>query len=201
MGDFIALIFIISLGRFFLSLAGLDTASAFAGMGSSREMFISGLAEPIALLSIFAISFNCGSTSLQLISASAFFKFSTFLAAVSLFIVIIAETSRLPIDNQETHLELTMVHEAMALEYSGRSLALLEMAAYIKQVVFFSLIIAFLFPSGSVLTYFIRLIFICIGVAVLEVSLAKMRLFRVVDLLTFSIVISLLAVVTQALGF
>lgn len=197
MGDFLALIFILALGRFFIALAGLDAGSAFGGMGSSREMFVSSLVEPVALLAVFAVSLNAGSTGLQAISAAQTLRLSSAIAAISLFIVTLAETSRIPIDNQETHLELTMIHEAMVLEYSGRSLALIELASYIKQIVFFSLIAAVVIPFGN---YAVKMLAISATVAALEVSVAKMRLFRAVDLLSFSFVLSLTSVVISAMG-
>lgn len=212
MGDFLTVIFMLALGRFFLALAGLDAASAFGGMGSSREMFISSLVEPIALLSVFTVSLNCGSTSLEIISSSQGMRLSSLIAAVSLFVVTVAETTRVPVDSQETHLELTMVHEAMALEYSGRSLALIELAAYIKQIIFFSLLANIVFPfSVSCLSdytqfvvasgiYMAKIIGVAVLVAILEVSVAKMRLFRVVDFLAFSFALSIMAIVVHTMG-
>jgi len=209
-GDLLLLVFLFSLGRFFLALAALDTGSSFGGMGSSREMFISSFAEPAAILSIFAISLNLGTTNLLAISYLYAIKLSTVIAAISLFMVILAETSRIPIDNQETHLELTMIHEAMVLEYSGRSLAIIELASYIKQVIFFSLIGTILLPvflsyglannfmvfSG----YLAKLFTLCILVAFIEVNLAKMRLFRAIDFFSFSFVLALIAIIMAALG-
>ena len=146
MGDFLALIFIFSLGRFFLALSALDTGSSFGGMGSSREMFISSLVEPALLLVVFSIALQFGSTDISAFSGMHAVTVSSIVAATALFLVTIAETSRIPVDNQETHLELTMVHEAMVLEYSGRSLALIEMASYVKQMVLFFLIAQIVFP-------------------------------------------------------
>lgn len=198
MGDFLALIFILSLGRFFIALAGLDAGSAFGGMGSSREMFISTFVEPVALLSVFAVSLNAGSTNLAAISAPAGLRLSSVIAALSLFIVTIAETSRIPVDNQETHLELTMIHEAMVLEYSGRSLALIELASHIKQAVFFSLVAAVVIPWGD---FALKMAVIIVAVSLIEVSVAKMRLFRAVDFLSFAFVISIMAVIVSAAGY
>jgi len=196
------IIFILALGRFFLALAGLDAASVFGGMGSSREMFISSLVEPVALLSIFAVSLNAGSTSLQVVSGFGGLRVSSVIAAISLFIVTIAETSRLPVDNQETHLELTMVHEAMILEYSGRSLALIEWASYIKQIIFFTILANMVIPFGfpNIAVYFIKIVILSFLIGVFEISIAKMRLFRVVDLLSFSLFISITAVIISSIG-
>jgi formate hydrogenlyase subunit 4 len=211
-GDFLALIFILALGRFFLVLAGLDTASSFGGMGSSREMFISSLAEPALYLAVFAVSLRFGSTSLVVASQMHTLSASLIVAASALFLVTIAETSRIPVDNQETHLELTMIHEAMVLEYSGKRLALIELSAYIKQMILFFLIANIIFPVvpfGAVnftqsflwMAWFLARIFI-IGLitAVLEVSVAKMRLFRAADFLGFAFVLGIVAVICAVLG-
>ncbi len=212
MGDFLALIFIFALGRFFLALSALDTGSSFGGMGSSREMFISSLAEPALCLVIFSLFLQFRSTDISAFSGIHAVSVSSLVAALSLFLITIAETSRLPVDNQETHLELTMVHEAMVLEYSGRSLALIEMASYIKQMIFFFLIAQIIFPivppslgnlwqmSFWFLWYLTRIIIISIVVALTEVSLAKMRLFRVADFLGFAFVLGVIASVCAILG-
>ncbi|MDD5729882.1 MAG: NADH-quinone oxidoreductase subunit H [Candidatus Omnitrophica bacterium] len=213
MGDIFVFLFVLALGRFFIALAGLDTASAFGGMGSSREMFVSSLVEPVALLSLFVIALNSGSSSFTAVTGFGPMHLSSAIAAIALFVVVIAETSRLPVDNQETHLELTMIHEAMVLEYSGRSLALIELASHIKQIVFFSLLADIIFPWSSlrflnnpglifagISFYCVKIAVIALCVAVVEVSLAKMRLFRVVDFLGLSFVLSIMAGVIQALG-
>ncbi|MDP3790879.1 MAG: NADH-quinone oxidoreductase subunit H [Candidatus Omnitrophota bacterium] len=191
----IAAFFVLGLARFFLALAGLDAGSSFGGMGSSREMFISSLAEPTAFISIFVLCMG----------QEGAFRISSLLAGLAFFVVVIAETSRVPVDNQETHLELTMVHEAMVLEYSGRSLALIELGGHIKQMAFFVMLSWYFFPnmitgfSGPAVFAFS----VAVGalvVALIEMSLAKMRLFRVVDLLSFSFFIALLASVVAGLG-
>jgi formate hydrogenlyase subunit 4 len=207
-GDFILIIFILAIGRFFTALSGIDAGSPFGGMGSSREMFISSMAEPAAILSIFAVSLNAGTTNLGVISGLHAIKFSSIVAGLSLLMVAIAETSRVPIDNQETHLELTMIHEAMILEYSGRSLALIELASYIKQIVFFSLIGVILFPvaaaeSGILFgmgVYILKILGLSAIVSLVEAGCAKMRLFRAVDFLAFAFVIALAAVVVSIMG-
>ena len=212
MGDFFALIFIFALGRFFLALSALDTGSSFGGMGSSREMFISSLVEPVLCLIVFSLFLQFGSTNILAFSGIHAISISSIVAAVALFFVAIAETSRIPVDNQETHLELTMVHEAMALEYSGRSLGFLEMATYIKQMVWFFIIAQIIFPIllpefinlpqivSWVLWYLVRIIIIVIIVALVEVMVAKMRLFRVADFLGFAFVLGAIAVVCAILG-
>ena len=201
MGDVILIIFVFALGRFFLALAGLDAGSAFGGMGSSREMFISSLIEPVLLLSVFAVSLNAGSTSISALSGAHAIRLSAILAAIAFFAVMIAETSRIPVDNQETHLELTMIHEAMVLEYSGPSLALIELASYIKQAVFFSLLANVILPRQGIVVFIAEIAAISLIISGLEVSIAKMRLFRVVDLASFSFVLAVVAVIISILGF
>ncbi len=209
-GDFLAVIFIFALGRFFLALAALDTASSFGGMGASREMFISSLVEPALCLTVFSIFLQFGSTSLSAFSGIHAVSIAALIAALALFLVTIAETSRIPVDNQETHLELTMVHEAMVLEYSGRPLALIEMALHVKQMVWFFLIAQLIFPitafspGASVFLwcawYFVRIFIIVLAVALVEVSVAKMRLFRVADFLGFIFVLGVIGSICAMLG-
>ncbi len=211
MGDFFVLVFIFSLGRFFLALSALDTGSSFGGMGSSREMFISSLVEPALCMVILAVSLQFGSTDISAFSGVHAITVSSVVAALALLLITLAETSRIPVDNQETHLELTMVNEAMVLEYSGRSLALIEMASYIKQMIFFFLIAQIIFPIGLpsgnlaqiifwVLWYLARLGIIVVIVALVEVTVAKMRLFRVADFLGFAFVLGVIATVCAILG-
>lgn len=204
-GDFLVLIFLFGLGRFFIALAGLDTASAFGGMGSSREMFISGLAEPVIFLAIFALSLQYGSTNLSVLNNPHAFSIAGLAASGALLMVILAETSRLPVDNQETHLELTMIHEAMILEYSGRRLALIELSTYLKQLIWFILLANIIFPVGAlasfdpgqllvwVAVFTGRIFILSILIAFLEVSIAKMRLLRITDFFTFAITLGLIA--------
>ncbi|MDD5129075.1 MAG: NADH-quinone oxidoreductase subunit H [Candidatus Omnitrophica bacterium] len=218
-GDFLALIFIFSLGRFFLVLSALDTGSSFGGMGGSREMFISSLLEPALCMAVFAVSLQFGSTDILAFSGMHAISVSSVVAALTLFLVAIAETSRIPVDNQETHLELTMIHEAMVLEYSGRSLALIELSSHIKQMILFFLIAQIIFPIGLpaclvggsfctsfmqiflwVLWYLLRIIIIAIAVALVEISVAKMRLFRAADFLGLAFVLGVIASVCAILG-
>ncbi|MCK9582847.1 MAG: NADH-quinone oxidoreductase subunit H [Endomicrobiales bacterium] len=212
-GDFLAVIFLLALGRFFLALAGLDTGSSFGGMGSSREMFISSFVEPAAILAIFAVSVAGGTTNMASLSLVSFVRPSAIVAAVAFFIVLLAETSRLPIDNQETHLELTMIHEAMVLEYSGPSLALIDMAAHIKQILFMTIAVNAVLPPAvsNVLLpfaplsgfafYCLKILIVGTCVALLEVSIAKMRLFRSVDFLLFGFLLSAITFIIAILGF
>lgn len=210
-GDFLALLFILAVGRFFLALAALDTGSSFGGMGSSREMFVSSFVEPIACLVIFTLSLLYGSTNLALLNGARALSAGSLIAALALFLIVIAETSRMPVDNQETHLELTMIHEAMILEYSGRSLALLEMASYVRQMIWFLLIAQIVFPMSAPSSagpwvivawcawFAGRLVLVAAAVALVEMAFAKMRLFRAVDYLGFAFALAVLAVVSAIL--
>lgn len=214
MGNIIVLMYLFLLGTFFLALAGLDAGSAFGGMGSSREMAIAALAEPTVMIAIFAIALRAGTTSLDGIIARSvqdpllIVNVGHLLAFAAFFIVALAETGRLPVDNPATHLELTMIHEAMILEYSGRHLALIEWAAGMKLVLFLTLLANLFVPWGVALTtapaalgialvaLVLKVLGLGLGIAVLETAVAKLRLFRVPELLTGSFTIALLAVFT-----
>jgi formate hydrogenlyase subunit 4 len=214
MGNIIALMYLFLLGTFFLALAGLDAGSAFGGMGSSREVAIAALAEPTVLIAIFGIALRAGTTSLDgIITRFAddpllMLNAGHFLAFVALFIVALAETGRLPVDNPTTHLELTMIHEAMILEYSGRHLALIEWAAGMKLFLFLTLLSNLFFPwgvaleitplalFGAFLALAVKLLLAASAIALLETAVAKLRLFRVPELLAGSFTVALLAVVT-----
>lgn len=200
MGDILLVIFMLSLGRFFLSLAGLDAGSSFGGMGSSRDMFISSLVEPVMLLSIFVVGANSGSTNPAVMAAQGPARLSGITASLAFFMAMMAETSRIPVDNQETHLELTMVHEAMILEYSGMRLAMIELAAHIKQILFFTILASVVLPFGGIMLYPVKIIAISAAIGVIEVSFAKMRLFRVVDFVSFALALSIMAIVFSAVG-
>ncbi len=201
LGDVFVIIFLLALGRFFMALAGLDTGSTFGGMGSSREMFLSSLAEPAMLVSVFAASLAAGSTGINALVAAGTFKISLICSGLAFYLVLLAETARVPVDNQETHLELTMIHEAMLLEYSGKSLALIELAGYLKQFILISMLVYFFIPFGTGPVFYIaKFLAVCAGTAILEVTIAKMRLFRAVDYLIFSFMISLAAVAAFVMG-
>ena len=210
--DLFAVVALLTLGTVALALAGIDTGTAFGGMGASRETTIVALVEPTLLVAIFALSVPVGSTNLGAIvtaglehPASVFSPVSL-LAAVALVVVIIAETGRLPVDNPSTHLELTMVHEAMVLEYAGPDLAIIELASSMRLVVFLGLLANLFVPWGIATSG--QPVLIAVGVAVFvakvallggalavgEVFMAKLRLFRVPELLAGSFVLGLLAV-------
>jgi formate hydrogenlyase subunit 4 len=214
MGNIIALMYLFLLGMFFLALAGLDAGSAFGGMGSSREVALAALAEPTVLIAIFGIALRAGTTSLDgMITRFAaepllMLNAGHLLAFIAFFIVALAETGRLPVDNPATHLELTMIHEAMILEYSGRLLALVEWAAAMKLFLFLTLLSNLFFPWGVALTntpvalviaflaLVIKLFLFAGAIALVETWVAKLRLFRVPELLAGSFTVALLAVVT-----
>ncbi len=215
-GDLVVVVYLLLLGTFFLALAGLDPGSAFGGMGASREMTVAALAEPTVALAIFALALSAGSTNLgqivaRTLSGPAAVSPGHLLAFLALFIVTLAETGRLPIDNPATHLELTMIHEAMVLEYSGRYLALIEWAAGLKLLIFFSLLSNLFVPWGvaarltagaltlAVASLLVKLVALAAVVAVLETRIAKLRLFRVPELLSVSFVLALLAVTSSFL--
>ncbi len=215
--DLLVVVYLLLLGTFFLALAGLDPGSPFGGMGSSRGMTVAALAEPTVAVAIFALATGAGSTNLgemtrHLIeSPEVALSPGHALAFASLFIVMLAETGRLPVDNPATHLELTMIHEAMVLEYSGRHLALIEWAAALKLFVFFTLLANLFLPVGmstsmsagalgvASLALVVKLLVLCVAVAVLEIRVAKLRLFRVPELLSASFVLALLAVTSAFL--
>ena len=211
-GDLFAVVYLLLLGTVFLSLAGLDAGTAFGGMGSSREMTIAAIAEPTLLVAIFALSVSTGSSNLGTIVAATLAHPSraaspaSMLAFSALAIVTIAETGRIPVDNPSTHLELTMIHEAMILEYSGPDLALVELAAHLRLVVFLGLLANLFFPWGIATTaqplhllaaagaVAVKLVVLAAVIAVVEVFIAKVRLFRVPELLAASFVLAFLAV-------
>ena len=216
-GGVLAVVYLLALGRFFLALGGLDTGGSFGGLGSSREMTISAIAEPALMLAVFTVAIGAGSTNLSTVAQSAlgqswrFLAPSQMLAFAALFIVLIAETGRIPVDNPATHLELTMIHEAMILQYSGPYLALIEWAAAIKQLVLMTILVNVFFPFGlsvdwspgpvllSLVLFIFKLLLLSVVVAAVEVSNAKMRLFRVPELLAIAFVLSALALVSTFL--
>ncbi len=217
MGDLLVVVYLLLLGTFFLALAGLDPGTAFGGMGASREMTVAAIAEPTIALAIFGLALGAGSTNLgrivmeTLTHPGMVISPGHLLAFAALFIVTLAETGRLPVDNPATHLELTMIHEAMILEYSGRYLALIEWAAWLKLFIFFSLLSNLFLPWGlatsltpaalviAVVTLVIKLGVLGVVVAVIETRIAKLRLFRVPELLGVSFVLALLAVTSSFL--
>jgi formate hydrogenlyase subunit 4 len=209
--DLIAIIALLGSARFFLALAGLDVGTSFGGIGSSREMMIASLAEPAMIMIVFTLALVAGSTQLStmaafMLSSEVGLRVSLGLALVALVMVAIAENARIPVDNPATHLELTMVHEAMVLEYSGRHLALIELSASLKLLLYVSLIACVFAPWGmaapsagsgaltlGMLTYLGKLAAGGCLLAVFEMSIAKMRVFRVPEFLGAALMLGLLA--------
>jgi formate hydrogenlyase subunit 4 len=213
-GDAILVIYLLAIGRFFMTLAGLDAGSTFGGMGSSREMTISSLFEPSLLVSVFTLGLIAKSTSFYAIMSTSISAGISIIQPVylitfvAIFIILIAETARTPVDDPSTHLELTMVHEAMILEYSGRHLALMELGASVKQLIFITLLANIFIPLDrlipftgngtiavlliSLLLYLVKVLFIAVLIAVTEISTVKLKLFSVPNLAMISFVLSCL---------
>jgi formate hydrogenlyase subunit 4 len=218
-GDLIFVVYLLAMGRFFISLSALDSGGTFGGMGSSRESMLSILFEPSLLISLFTLCLISGNISLQ----SAFLTTIQpgfmplqpvyLLIFISIFIVMIAETSRLPVDDPATHLELTMVHEAMVLEYSGKNLAMLELASSIKQLIFIVILANLFIPTDaltlglgfplavilSLLLFLIKVTLITFVLATVEVFTVKFRLFSVPNLATLSFILAFLGFVQRFL--
>lgn len=208
--DLIAIVALLGSVRFFLALAGMDIGTSFGGIGSSREMMIGAIAEPAMLLTMFSVALVAGTTQLSYVvefmaSGEVGIRVSLGMALIALIIVAIAENARIPVDNPSTHLELTMVHEAMVLEYSGRHLAMIELAAMLKLLLYVALIGCIFSPwgiapndsgPGELLAGFLfflgKLAAGGVLLAVFETSIAKMRVFRVPDLLGAALMLGLL---------
>ncbi len=212
LGDLFSLIYLLLLGTVFSALAGLDPGTPFGGMGASRAMTIAAVAEPTVLVAIFALSVSAGSSKLTTIVSntlhhpSAVASPESLLAFGALVVVTLAETGRLPVDNPSTHLELTMIHEAMLLEYSGPDLAIVELAADVRLMVFLGLLSNLFVPWGIATTnrpidlvvaaaaVIAKIVILAVAISAFEVFLAKVRLFRVPELLAGSFVLAFLAV-------
>ena len=209
--DLIVVIALIGSARFFLALAAMDAGTSFGGIGASREMMIATLSEPATIMIVFTLALLAGSTELSIMagfmqSPAVGLRVSLALALVALVMIAIAENGRVPIDNPATHLELTMVHEAMVLEYSGRHLALIELAASIKLLLYMSLIACIFIPWGQAppradasaqligaALYVVKLAAGAVLLALFETIVAKMRVFRVSDFLGVALMLGLLA--------
>jgi formate hydrogenlyase subunit 4 len=209
--DLIAIIALLGSARFFLALAGMDVGTSFGGIGSSREVMIASLAEPAMIMVVFTLALIAGSTQLSTIAGVLLYsevglRVSLGLALFALIMVAIAENGRIPIDNPATHLELTMVHEAMVLEYSGRHLAVIDLAAELKLLLYVSLIACIFLPWGiappdagasalalGFVTYLGKLATGGILLALFETSIAKMRVFRAPEFLGAALMLGLLA--------
>lgn len=214
--DVIVLVGLLGLARFFLALAGMDVGTAFGGMGSSREMLVSGLAEPALLLTVFTLAMTAHTTNLasviDYVANTEFALRPSFMFALgALLLVAVAECGRVPVDNPATHLELTMIHEAMILEYSGRHLALMEWAAQLKLMIYGVLIANVFFPWGiaatltpsaigiGLLAIIGKLTLLGILLALSETVLAKMRLFRAPLYLNVAFLLALLGLLSHVI--
>jgi formate hydrogenlyase subunit 4 len=215
-GGILALVGMLALGRFLLAMAALDTGSPFGGMGASREMTIAALAEPALMLGLFTSALAAGSLNLgvlvrSLVERGPSFSASDILALAGLFIVLIAETGRVPVDNPATHLELTMIHEAMVLEYAGPDLALVEWAAAVKELLYVTLLIDLFLPLGlsttvapgplliALLAWSGKVLVFAVTTTVVESTNAKLRLFRVPELVAISLGLGFLALTIRFL--
>ena len=211
--DLLALVGLLAAARFLQALAALDSGTSFGGIGASREMMIASLAEPATLMAVFTISLFIRSTSIPgiaefVLANEVGLRVSFALALISLIMVALAENARMPVDNPTTHLELTMVHEAMILEYSGRHLALVEAAAMVKLLLYLSLIAGIFVPWGlapagagapalalGLASWIGKLALGGVALALFEVSLAKMRVFRVAEFLGGALLLGLLGTI------
>jgi formate hydrogenlyase subunit 4 len=214
--DVIAIVGLLALARIFLALAGMDVGTAFGGMGASREMLVSALAEPAMLMAVFTLAMTAHSTNLSSvvdfqISGAGVLRPSYLFALAGLMLVAIAETGRIPIDNPATHLELTMIHEAMILEYSGRHLALMDWAAQVKLLLYAVLVVNVFFPWGIAQTpegvqilyglaaVLVKLALLGVVLGVSETVLAKMRLFRAPAFLNLALLLGLLGLLSHVI--
>ena len=211
-GDLIAITALLGSARFALALAGMDIGTSFGGIGSSREMMISSLAEPAMLMIVFTVALIAGSTQLSTIAETMLnghvgLRVSLALALIALIIVAMAENGRVPVDNPATHLELTMVHEAMVLEYSGRHLAMIELAAALKLTLYIAMIACVFVPPGmangpgqieadaiGAASWLVKMAAGGVLLGVAETSVAKMRVFRVPNFLGAALMLGLLGV-------
>jgi formate hydrogenlyase subunit 4 len=215
-GGILLLVGTLALGRFALATAALDTGSAFGGMGASRDMTIAALAEPALMLGLFTSALAAGSLNLGGLVRNGLqhgvaIHPSDLLAFAGLFIIVIAETGRIPVDNPATHLELTMIHEAMVLEYAGPDLALVEWASAVKELLYLTLLVDLFLPAGiatsatpialvvALLAWAGKVFVLAIGVTVVETTNAKLRLFRVPELVSVSLGLAFLALAIRFL--
>ncbi|RIK41912.1 MAG: formate hydrogenlyase [Chloroflexi bacterium] len=206
--DAIVFVGLFALARFWLAIAALDTASNFGGMGASREVAFAALVEPALLLVLFAVALPAGSTSFSAMVGDGWPGAAAVPAFAALLVVTIAETGRVPVDNPDTHLELTMIHEGMLLEYSGRPLGVIHWATQVKQLAFLSLLAALFFPWGmadagsraplalllGLLAWFVTVVVLGLLLGVIETAYAKLRIFRAPDLIGVASVLGVLAV-------
>ena len=208
-GNIILFLYLLALAKFFMALAGLDAGSAFGGMGSSREMAILALFEPVIIVVFAALAFDYKTVNIPdifsgALASNVLVNSVMILIAASIFIVIIVESARIPVDNPETHLELTMVHEAMILEQSGKNLAMLELSSAMKQTLLMGVLINTLIPWGlatdfsapailfSLALFLVKAVVLAVAIGLFESACAKYRLFRLPGLFAFALFLSIL---------
>jgi formate hydrogenlyase subunit 4 len=211
-GNIILFIYLLTLAKFFMALSGLDAGSTFGGMGSSREMAISALIEPVAIVVFTALAFvfktiNIPDMFRGALASNVLIDPAVVLISISLFIVLIVESARVPVDNPETHLELTMIHEAMLLEQSGKNLAMMELSSAMKQLLLMGLLINILFPWGlttnftvptiliSLAAFILKATVLAVIIGLFESSCAKSRLFRLPGLFALALFLSVLTLI------
>jgi formate hydrogenlyase subunit 4 len=215
-GGILLLVGTLALGRFALATAALDTGSPFGGMGASRDMTIAALAEPALMLGFFTSALAAGSLNLGELVRGTLARGlslhpSDLLAFAGLFIIVIAETGRIPVDNPATHLELTMIHEAMVLEYAGPDLALVEWASAVKELMYLTLLVDFFLPFGiarvagpaplaiAAAAWTGKVLLLAVAVTIAESTNAKLRLFRVPELISTSLGLAFLSLAIRFL--
>ena len=198
LGDVFVFVYIMALGRFFMAVSSMDAATAFGGMGGSREVYVAAFVEPTIMLAILSNILHTGTTNLSgmtLGPATANFTVANMLTCIAFFMILLAENSRIPVDNPDTHLELTMIHECMTLEYSGRLLSLIHWASQLKLLIFISLFSLLYFPLN--LPLLVKILISAVAVGVVETLNNKMRLFKVRVYLAGAALMLLLAIVAQ----
>jgi formate hydrogenlyase subunit 4 len=212
-GNIILFIYLLALAKFFMALSGLDAGSTFGGMGSSREMAISALIEPVAIVVFAALAFAFKTLNVPDMFRGALANASLdpvlILISISLFVVIIVESARIPVDNPETHLELTMVHEAMILEQSGKNLAMMELSSAVKQILLMTLLINILVPWGlttdfsapsllvSLALFIVKIVVLAVIIGLFESACVKSRLFRLPTLFTIALFLALSTIIIE----
>lgn len=197
-GDVFVFVYLLALGRFFMAVSSMDAATAFGGMGGSREVYVAAFVEPVVMLAVLSNVLHTGSTSLAGMSlrvGEANLTVAGVLTCIAFFLVLLAENSRIPVDNPDTHLELTMIHECMTLEYSGRLLAVIHLASQLKLLVFLLLFAMLYLPLD--LPVVMKVLLAAVAVGVVETLNNKMRLFKVRVYLAAAGLMLLLAVVAQ----
>ena len=217
LGNIILFLYLLVSAKFFMALAGLDAGSTFGGMGSSREMSLSAIIEPVTITSVAALAFVLKTTDIPQMFATtlagSLAQYPTLiLIAFSLFIVLIVETARVPVDNPETHLELTMIHEAMLLEQTGPKLVLMELSYGVKQTVLMALLINITFPWGlaaeatfigiavSMLSFTVKALALSVVIGIFETMMAKIRLFRLPSFFMLALFFSFVTIVFELLA-